>query len=52
MFKKIIKLFKKLDQNEKLIKNIAAYEQKERKEQSKASSSKRNKRNRQAVKKV
>jgi hypothetical protein len=43
MFKKIFNRFIKMDQNEKLIKNLEAYEQTQRKEKSQSGNFKRNK---------
>jgi len=53
MFKKLLEVFKvNLNQNEKLIKNLEAYEQKEREKQSQAGNSKRDKPFRQKIEKV
>jgi len=52
MFKKLIKVFTKVDQNEKLLKNLKNYEQKECQKQSKSSNLKRDKLHRQKNEKV
>jgi hypothetical protein len=58
MFRKIMKarifnIFKReLNQNEKLIKNVKAYEQKEREKQDQISTLKRNKSSRQKIEEI
>jgi hypothetical protein len=52
MFKKLIKRFTKVDQDEQLLKNLKNYEQKERQKQSQSSNLKRDKLHRQKNEKI
>ena len=52
MFKNLIKRFTRVDQDEKLLKNLKNYEQKKRQEQSQSSNLKRDKLHRQKNEKI